>query len=664
MTIQNQAEENKILQLVVAASEEFLQSAGSELNYQKITDDILNISCAKYAIFNLYDEDGSKFTTVALSAPQGTLKTVSSLVGFILPGKSWEQDLILAEKVKYSTVTHFPSLHELTGEVIPKSVVVLLEKTFSTGEVIVVKIVKENTMIGNFTLIMPCDVRFKNDNYVELYTRQLGLLITRKRAEEALRESAEKFSKAFQTSPYAITITRVKDGKFIEVNAAFTAITGFSREEADADSSINLKLWVSMENRNWVLAELKAGSEVKDREFQFRKKNNEIMIGLFSAQIIHINTEPFVLSSISDITDRKRAEKEILHLSFHDHLTGLYNRRFFEEELKRLDTDRQLPLSFIICDLNGLKIINDIFGHAQGDELLIETAEILKKICRSDDIIARWGGDEFALLLPKTSVLYTEEIIDRIKKECMKTKILKIPVSISLGTSTKETKDRDIETIVADAESNMYKNKLAQKESLASSIIFALEQALYEKSNETKEHADRMHELAIKLGKSIRLPSHQLDELSLLASLHDIGKVAIPETILLKKGKLTDREWTVIKKHPEIGFNIAQSSPQISHVAKSILSCHENWDGSGYPLGLMGESIPVISRIILIADAYDVMTSGRVYKKPMSKEDAIDELKRCAGTQFDPALVDKAIEILSNGQWVLENNTKKNDNSK
>ena len=163
-------------------------------------------------------------------------------------------------------------------------------------------------MLGDFTLIMPENVSFINGDYVELYTRQLGLLIVRKRAEEALRESAEKFSKAFQTSPYAITITRVKDGKFIEVNAAFTDITGFSQEEAGADSSINLKLWVNMENRDWVLSRLKAGSEVKDSEFQFRKKNGEIIICLFSAQIIHINSEPFVLSSISDITERKRAE--------------------------------------------------------------------------------------------------------------------------------------------------------------------------------------------------------------------------------------------------------------------------------------------------------------------------------------------------------------------
>ncbi|MCX6383547.1 MAG: HD domain-containing protein, partial [Actinobacteria bacterium] len=151
-----------------------------------------------------------------------------------------------------------------------------------------------------------------------------------------------------------------------------------------------------------------------------------------------------------------------------------------------------------------------------------------------------------------------------------------------------------------------------------------------------------------KLGKSIKLASSQLDELSLLASLHDIGKVSIPEKILLKDGKLTEEEWEVIKRHPEIGFNIAQSSPQIVHISKFILSCHENWDGSGYPQGLAEEAIPLLSRIVSIADAYDVMTSERIYKKTMSKDAVIEELKRCAGTQFDPVLVNKFIEIISN----------------
>lgn len=779
MRIQREAEEKKILERIVAISEEFLRSAGSELDYKKITDNILDISGAKYAVFSLYDEDSSKFRTAAFSAPEGIIKKASSLLGFKLLGKKWDRDPVISEKIKSHTITRFSTLSELVVDLIAKPVVSLVEKTFNTGEVVLVKILKENIAIGDFTLIMPRNVKFKNDNYVEIYTRQVGLLITNKKAtealqesedryrnlfaysrdaimtleppswnftsvnpatleifkakneaeillrgpwelspelqpdgrasgekakemnetalrkgshffewvhkrtngeeftaevllsrieqdekvflqavvrditgrkqvEEALRESVEKFYKAFQTSPYAIIITRAKDGKFIETNDAFTSYTGFTREEAATDSSINLKLWVDRENREWVVSALQEGVEVKDKEFQFRKKNGEIMICLFSAQTIHINNEPFILYSINDITERKNTENEIIYLSYHDQLTGLYNRRFAEEEIKRLDTKRQLPLSVIMGDLNSLKLTNDTFGHRKGDKILKVTAELLKRICRSEDILARWGGDEFVILLPKTSITDSEEIVQRIKKECSKLIIQKIPLSLSIGIATKIEVGQGIDEIIIEAESNMYKNKLDEKESTAGSIIFALEQALYEKSNETMEHAFRIKDSAIKLGKSIKLHSNRLDELSLLASLHDIGEVAIPETILLKEGKLTEKEWAVIKRHPEIGFNIAQSSPQIIHIAKFILACHENWDGSGYPQRLVGQSIPIVSRIIFIADAYDVMTGERTYKKAMSKPRAIEELKRCAGTQFDPVLVNKFIEIISN----------------
>jgi len=193
----------------------------------------------------------------------------------------------------------------------------------------------------------------------------------------------------------------------------------------------------------------------------------------------------------------------------------------------------------------------------------------------------------------------------------------------------------------------MYKNKLAGKQGNAGSVILALEQALYEKSNETMEHTQRLKELSLKLGKKLKLHPHQLDELALLASLHDIGKVAVPETILLKEGSLTEKEWEVIKKHTETGFKIAQASPQIAHIARYILSCHENWNGSGYPQGLTKEEIPLLSRIIAITDSYDVMTSIRSYRDEMSGEDAVRELKRCAGTQFDPVLVEKFLEVLA-----------------
>jgi diguanylate cyclase (GGDEF)-like protein/PAS domain S-box-containing protein len=347
-----------------------------------------------------------------------------------------------------------------------------------------------------------------------------------------------------------------------------------------------------------------------------------------------------------DITMRKKNEEEILYLGYHDFLTGIYNRTFFEEEKKRLDTKRQLPLSVIMGDLNGLKLINDSFGHLEGDRIIKKAAEVLKRACRAEDIIARWGGDEFIILLPRTSATHLEEILIRIKKECEKTINQRIPLSISLGASTKEEINQNIDLIIIDSESNMYKNKLVEKENVSDSIIAALERTLNEKNTETSNHIKRIKKLALNLGRSIKLSSGQLDELALLASLHDIGKVAIPDNILAKKGKLSKKEWEIVRRHPEIGYKLAQANMQISHIARSILSCHENWDGSGYPKGLKGDNVPITSRIIFIVDAYEAMTNGRTYKGPINQDEAIKELKKCAGTQFDPALVEKFVKII------------------
>ena len=189
----------------------------------------------------------------------------------------------------------------------------------------------------------------------------------------------------------------------------------------------------------------------------------------------------------------------------------------------------------------------------------------------------------------------------------------------------------------------MYTNKLLERKSIYNSILASLERMLWEKSHETKEHAERLKGLIIKLGKSVNLPQNKLDELVLLSTLHDIGKVAVPDDILLKRGKLNQEEWKIIRRHPEIGYNIAKSTPQIAVVADDILAHHEWWDGSGYPQGLKGDDIPINSCITSIVDAYDVMVSGRPYKEPISDDAAKEELKRCSGIQFSPLLVDRFI---------------------
>ena len=352
------------------------------------------------------------------------------------------------------------------------------------------------------------------------------------------------------------------------------------------------------------------------------------------------------IASIIDITKRKKAEEKLEYLSLHDKLTGLYNRYYFESELKRLNTARQIPISIAMGDVNSLKLVNDSFGHKEGDKLLNRAAMCIKGLFRAEDIISRWGGDEFLVILPKTPKKTAEEIISRIKRKCRRTSKDKIPLSISLGAATKEKPGQNINSVIKEAEDNMYRNKLLEKDSIAHSLISSLKKSLFKKGHGTRKRADRLNELSIKLGRACNLTRSELDKLSLLATLRDIGIVAIPKKILEKKEELTKSDWDIIKKHPVTGSNICKSLPLLVAIANPLLYHHEQWDGNGYPQGIKGHDIPIISRIIAIVDAYDVMTHYRVYKKTLTKDEAIKELKRYSGTQFDPNIVDDFINII------------------
>jgi diguanylate cyclase (GGDEF)-like protein/PAS domain S-box-containing protein len=343
---------------------------------------------------------------------------------------------------------------------------------------------------------------------------------------------------------------------------------------------------------------------------------------------------------IRDISQRIKSEEEIRYLGFHDSLTGLHNKSYFEKKIKELDKTAQLPITIIVGGVNGLKAINEAFGHKKGDLLLCNFAKIFKSNVRKGSVITRWGGDEFAFIFPKTSRDEAEKIFERIRVSIIGFKSSDVPMSLALGASTKEYSNENIQEVIIEAENNMFRRKLIERNSVSSSIIASLERTLFEKSHETEKHAKRMCEFAQKLGRNLGLNENVLNDLSLLSSLHDIGKIAITEEILLKKTRLTEEEWEAIKKHPVIGSNIAKSTTQIAHVADGILYHHEWWDGSGYPKGLKGENIPIEARIISIVDAYDVMRNGRPYKRKMSKTEAVMELKRCSGTQFDPNLVE------------------------
>ncbi len=343
---------------------------------------------------------------------------------------------------------------------------------------------------------------------------------------------------------------------------------------------------------------------------------------------------------IANAFARYAAYLEISYMSFHDQLTGLYNRHFLKEEMQRVDTARQLPLSIIIADLNGLKLVNDTYGHIKGDELLIKAASILKESCRKEDVIARWGGDEFMVLLPGTAIQKAKAIQDRIINNCSGVYAGDVPISMAVGAASKNKPGNGLHDIVKKAEDNMYSQKLNESRNFRKTALATLLKTLAEKSYETEIHINRMQKTAKMLGQQASISKIDQDRLELLITLHDIGKINLPERIFTKKGPLTAEEWEMIKKHPEIGFRIARSTEMFAHVAEEILAHHENWDGSGYPRGLKKEEIPLLSRITSIADAFEIMSSGRPYNDKKNRDEIAAEFKKCAGTQFDPALVD------------------------
>lgn len=346
-----------------------------------------------------------------------------------------------------------------------------------------------------------------------------------------------------------------------------------------------------------------------------------------------------VVIVFKDISERRKKEKQIEYLSFHDALTGMYNQRFIDETIKRLDVQRNLPLSMMILDVNGLKLTNDAFGHAAGDELLIQISEILNHVCRDDEIIGRIGGDEFLIILPKVPREGTKNIKERILKEIESFKESKVVVSLAIGSATKTSLEMKIADVKVEADRRMYKDKLKNGKIMRNKTIDKIMSRINHEIKFEKEHTAEVSEYCGLIGSFLDFRVSEIEEIKMAGLLHDIGKISIPLEILTK-GDLSDGDFDLIKRHPEISYQILKSVDRYVKIATTVLHHHERWDGSGYPEGLKGEEIPLKSRIIAVADAYQAMTSERIHRDKKSKAEAIRELKKCSGKQFDPGIVD------------------------
>jgi diguanylate cyclase (GGDEF)-like protein len=363
---------------------------------------------------------------------------------------------------------------------------------------------------------------------------------------------------------------------------------------------------------------------------------------------IYPNNEGEVICLIRDISEQILIENKLEYLNIYDSLTGLFNRTYFENRLSYYNDPAFLPMGLVICDLNGLKLVNDTLGHSYGDIIIKESANIIKLSLSNYEEACRIGGDEFAIFFPNCSesllIKYKDNVVNKLNEYNESNP--KLPLSFSIGYSIKSNTDVDMNNIFIVADNNMYHDKLLQGIKNRNAIIEGLIQSLSNKEYKNADLKSSLYNYVMKLAKAINYPEQNMENLKLFVNFHDLGQVSISNKILYKQEPLTEEEINIIKRHSEVGYKISLSIPNLFHIADWILKHHEWWNGEGYPLNIKGNEIPVECRVFAIVESYIAMISEKPYKKAISKKDAISELKRCSSKQFDPLLVDKFIDII------------------
>ncbi|HWQ89975.1 MAG TPA: HD domain-containing phosphohydrolase, partial [Desulfitobacteriaceae bacterium] len=440
------------------------------------------------------------------------------------------------------------------------------------------------------------------------------------------------------------------DGCHLKVNQAWENVLGYTREEIEGQYYWQFLHPDDLTNTEMVIKQLESPNQIMSFVNRYRHKDGSYRDLEWTSQ----SDGKKIYSIARDVTERKKWEKQIEYLSYHDILTGLYNRRFLEKEIKGLDIAENLPISIILGDINRLKLVNDAFGHDKGDELIVKAAETIKTSCRPEDLIVRWGGDEFMVFLPKTSRPDTVKIVNRIQANCADKHVYSIALSLSFGIGTKISADEAMFDIVREAEESMYKTKFLESERNRKDIINAIVNTFYNKYPFEEKHAKRVSALCQKTALALEFDQNEVEKIALAGLMHDIGKVAVSIQILEKPGSLTETEWNEIRNHAEIGYKVVGSTPEMADVGYAILAHHERLDGKGYPKGLKEEEIPIAARIISIADSFDTMTSQSLYRDKMTIEEAISEIRTNKGTQFDPAIAEVFIQKVLQGGKILK----------
>ncbi len=465
----------------------------------------------------------------------------------------------------------------------------------------------------------------------------------------ALAETEELYRALIHAAPTAV-ITLDPDLKITSWSSSAEDTFGWTEKEVLGRDAA---LFLDRNNTTFSVyssASLR-GKSFCDIEYACKNKTDQAIILKISLSPLRSSRGSItgLIFLAADITEHKNYEDKFKHLSLHDQLTGLYNRTYFDGALSRLRNQDYYPLTIIAVDLDGLKVINDSLGHEEGDIILTDCAKLLTNTAIDNAVVSRVGGDEFAIILPNTDAASGSGVRDDINAaiEAYNRDSKTMPLSISMGLATADENIISPLELFREADDMLYLGKQQTGAGAKSQIIMSLMAALDERDLMTAGHGRRLEKYCKKIGIILKLPQKNLHQLLLLSRVHDIGKVGIPDSILYKNGPLSEEEWKDMRRHPEKGHRIASASADLCGIADLIIKHHEHWDGSGYPLGLKGEDIPIECRILAVVDAFDAMTHERPYKKPIDHTSALKELKENAGSQFDPRIVKIFIELLS-----------------
>jgi len=478
-----------------------------------------------------------------------------------------------------------------------------------------------------------------------ILARILFVKLRFKPIEKALFRQEENYRGILELMPDVI-FTYDKNGNFIDVNTSCEEKLLFKKEYflgrnlseimPDDIASEGLKA-IRYAVRTGKVASFKYIISVDDR------------VEHFETRMVKISNDR-VLAIVGDITDHELEKKEIEYLSYRDSLTGVYNRRYYMEALQEYKANKIRPLGLIIIDVNGLKLVNDTFGHKLGDQWLVKIASIIQGVLTQhvNSALMRIGGDEFVILYPNINKERIEELSSRLVEAVDRTKINDINLSISVGYEVSSETFLDVDQLFISAENHLLRKKVTESQSMRHNVVQAIMSALNEKSERERYHSKNLSHIATIIAEKLELRKDHINDISTAALLHDIGKITIDTSILNKPADLTDEEYSIMKEHVQSSYQILKTIDSYSHLANYVYAHHEHWDGNGYPRKLKKDEIPIVSRIISVADAYDAMRSDRPYQKGISHEKATKELLRCSGTQFDPKIVTVFLGIEEN----------------